>query len=83
MGQLWGNSSSAASDGIAVTPSNSTLLSPATRGLYIGVAGDVTVRMDGAKNTVTFTACPVGVLPVSVDMVMLTGTAATNIVRLW
>lgn len=62
----------------AVTPSNSTILSPVARALYIGVSGDVAViHPDGT--TGTFKAVPVGILPVSATQVLLTGTAATDI----
>jgi hypothetical protein len=66
---------------VAVTPSDSTILTP-TRGLYIGGTGDVVVQMYGSENTVTFSNVPVGVLPVRVTKVMA-ATGATNIVALW
>lgn len=67
---------------IAVVPHNSTNLAQPARAIYVGVAGDVTlVTISG--ETVTFTACPVGILPVMTRRVNSTGTAATNIVALW
>jgi hypothetical protein len=66
----------------AVTPNDSTVLTP-TRSLYVGGTGNLTVRMYGSQNTVLFAAVPVGILPIQVDKVMSTGTAATNIVALW
>jgi hypothetical protein len=66
---------------VAVTKSDSTII-PTTRGLYIGVTGDVAVRhTDGA--TVTYKAAPVGILSVQVDRVLSTGTTATDIVALY
>jgi len=65
----------------AVITSDSAVI-PVTRGLYIGATGDVTVRME-AGNSVTFKAAPVGILPIQVDMVKLTGTTATNILALY
>ena len=75
------NVSDPAKYGQAVTPSDSTTLTP-TRALYVGGTGDVAVVMaDGV--TLTFTAVPVGILPVQVVKVLATGTTATNIVALW
>lgn len=78
----------------AVVPSDSTDLgdggqSP-TRGLYIGVAGDVAVIMalpKGGTNAVTFPSLPVGFAPLRVTKVMATNTASgsnrTGIVALY
>jgi hypothetical protein len=65
----------------AVTPHDTNLIDM-TRGLYVGGAGDVTVRMRNGSNC-TFTGVPAGsILPVQCDRVLSTGTTATNIVRL-
>lgn len=67
----------------AVTKSDATVFDPSTRGLYVGGAGDVAVRMIGGQS-VTFVAVPAGTfMPLQVDQVLSTGTSATNIVRLW
>lgn len=64
---------------IAVTPSDTAVLDPGI--LYIGGAGNVTVRMADGHNDVLFAGCLAGTfLPVWVNMVYATGTAATNIV---
>lgn len=79
----YGNPAPSVANAAAVTPSDSTALSNATSGLYIGGAGDVAVTMVSG-NTVTFKAVPVGtVLKVSVTKVMATNTTATNIVALY
>ncbi|HEY2068268.1 MAG TPA: hypothetical protein VGG48_01840 [Rhizomicrobium sp.] len=70
----------------AITPTDNSAIGP-YQGLYIGVAGDVTVVMrngDGAGGvtTVLFKAVPVGLLPIAVQGVNATGTTATNIVGL-
>jgi len=67
--------------GTAVTPSNSTVLTP-TRALYIGTTGDVSVLMMNDE-TILFKAVAVGILPVQVTKVFATNTTATNIVALW
>ena len=69
-------------DGVAVTPSDSTVLA-ATRSLYVSGAGDVAVEMISG-NTVTFAAVPAGtVLPVQVVKVLATGTTASSIVAMY
>ncbi len=62
----------------AVTPSDSTALT--SRAVWVGGAGDVSVRLSGATSTtVVFTAVPAGtLLPISVVRVMA-ATTATNI----
>ena len=68
----------------AVTPNNGADLPRiATRGLYIGGDGDVSVVMSGG-GTVTFAGLVSGtILPVRVDRVRVTDTTATNIVALY
>lgn len=67
-----------ASDGVAVTPSDSTEVG--FHGLYIGATGAVTVKgISGVA--VTFLGVPAGtILPIVVNRVMATGTTATSIV---
>lgn len=65
----------------AVTKSDATVIEP-TRGLYIGVAGDVVVTMHSGTSPITFKAVPVGVLNVCVTQV-LNATAATDILALY
>jgi len=67
----------------AITPSDAVDLVAATRGLYVGGAGDVKIITAGA-DTVVFAAVPAGsVLPVQAARVLATGTTATNLVALW
>lgn len=66
----------------AVVPSDTVDLMHATRGLYIGVTGDVRVITIGGE-TVTFTAVPAGLLPVMVTRVFSTGTTAMNLLAVW
>lgn len=62
---------------VAVTPSDSTVI-PTTRGLYIGVTGNVAVRMANG-DLITIPNVAVGQLPRQVDKVLSTGTTATSI----
>lgn len=78
-----GVNAASAEQAAAVTKSDETVFNPSARGLYIGVAGDVAVRMIGGQ-PVTFVAVAAGsILPIQVDQVLSTGTSATNIVRMW
>lgn len=71
----------AAHSATTVTPSDSTII-PVTRGLYVGVTGNIAVKMADDENTITFSNVPVGILPIQVIQVLSTGTTATNIVAL-
>ena len=74
---------SPAANAATVTPNDSTDLTTASRGIYIGGAGDLRVTMVG-KATVTLSAVPAGtLLPLRVVRVLATSTTATNIVALW
>jgi len=65
----------------AITPNDSTDLTRLTRGLYVGVGGNVAVRIGGVD--VTFSNLAAGVVhPLRVTRVLSTGTTATNIVGL-
>lgn len=67
----------------AVTPSDSAYLTFLTRGLYVGVAGDVSVEMYKTGSAVVFKAVPAGtVLPIRITRVNATLTTATNMVAL-
>jgi hypothetical protein len=71
-----------ATDGVLVTPSDSTELTFITRALYIGGAGDLNVIMKSG-NTIKYSAVPAGtVLPIRVKQVLSTGTGASLIVAM-
>lgn len=71
---------SPASRAAAVTPNDNTDLPTASKRLWIGGAGAVTLVTVGGQ-TVTYGAVPAGTyLNVRAKRVMATGTAATNIV---
>jgi hypothetical protein len=71
-----------ATDAVAVTPSNSDDLPCVSRGLYIGAAGTLKVRMLSGVD-VTFANVGAGLLPIRCTRVFSTGTSATGIVALW
>ncbi len=66
-----------------VTPNDTTDLAVATRSLFVGTPGDVTVHMLGQSTPVTFPNLPVCLLPIRVDRVLSTGTSASDIIALW
>lgn len=71
-------------DQVAVTPSDVTNLPSITRGLYVGVAGNVAVVPASGGAAVTFVAVPAGtVLPIQVSRVNSTNTTASSIVALF
>lgn len=66
----------------AVTPHDTNPLPNASRALWIGVAGNVAVKMVGGQ-TVTFVGVPIGWLDIRADVVLAAGTTATSIVAVW
>jgi len=73
---------SPAQDATAITPSDSLALPRATRGLYVGGAGDLRVQMISGE-VVTFTGVLAGAYyPLRVAQVMATGTTATALIGL-
>jgi flagella basal body P-ring formation protein FlgA len=88
---MFGTSISPSSSFLAVTKSDTTILSYTqdgitvkikTKALYVGGAGDLSIVNDNG-DTVVFSNVPAGsMLPVSTDKV-LAATTATNIVALF
>lgn len=69
-----------AENAFAVTPNNFADLAEDTRGLYVGVSGDVKVDLVGGT-TVTFVNLAAGVIhPIRARRVYATGTSATSII---
>jgi len=67
----------------AITPSDTVPLTNVCRAIYVGGAGDVTVRLVNDTANVTFKAPPVGtILPVSPKLVLATLTTATLLIGL-
>jgi hypothetical protein len=77
-----GGLGSPATDGLAVTTSDATVLTT-TRYIFVGGAGNLSVVMSSGT-TVTLTGVIAGSwLPLRVTKVKATGTTATNIAAFW
>ena len=75
---------SPATSSVSVTPSDSEELAYLTRGLYVGVGGNLSVKLRDDSAAVVFVGVAEGtILPLQVKQVMETDTTATNIVALW
>ena len=71
----------AAAHAFAITPNDSADLAERTRGIYVGVTGDVVAVMAEHGTTVTFKAMAAGVIhPIAAIRVKSTGTTATDLV---
>lgn len=72
-----------ATNAVAITPSDSVDLTYATRGIYVGVGGNIAlVMVSGA--VVTLIAVPQGViLPLRVKRINATNTAASSLVAIY
>ena len=69
-----------ASNGFAVTPSDTTELT-GVRGVYVGESGDLAVVMRGGTSPVTLVGVPAGmILPIRVTKIMATNTSAASII---
>jgi hypothetical protein len=85
-GKAVTDSGNPATYAIAVTPGDVDGFDLPTRGIYVGVSGDVSVQManeSGTTDEVVFVAVPVGILPIRCMRVNDTNTTATDIVALW
>lgn len=71
-----------ATEAVAITPSDSATLKP-TKGLYVGVSGNVSVVLEGGS-AVVFTNLASGMIhPIAVKQVKSTNTTATNILAVY
>lgn len=71
-----------ANTAFAITPSDATNLTTRTRGIYVGVSGNVSALMEDGT-TVTFTGMAAGIIhPIRVRRINLTATTATSIIGL-
>lgn len=71
-------------DAFVITPDDEEDLPYVTRGIYVGVAGDLAVTLVGDSAPVTFANLAAGVIhPLRVKQVHETGTDAENIVGVY
>lgn len=75
---------SPASSAVVITPHDSTDLVKPSRGIYVGVGGDISVEMAGTGTAIVFVGVAAGtVLPFRVTRVNATATTATNLVSVY
>lgn len=79
---LGAHSSAPVQNGVAVTPSDSVDLEKTSRGLWVGVKGDISVEMAGEGSALVLKNAERW-LPIAVTRVNATGTTATDIVAVW
>ena len=71
-----------AQDAAAITPSDSTPLPLATRGIYVGSGGSLRVRMISGEEVTFANVQPGAFYPLRLSQVMATGTSAGGLVAL-
>lgn len=67
----------------AVVPDDDAELAYMTRALYVGGAGDVSVRMADGQEVIFFNVPGGSVLPIRVVKVLAAGTTAGSMIALW
>jgi hypothetical protein len=82
----WASNAAAqlvANEHFAITPHDSNNFTYLTRGIYVGVTGNVTV-VTASGAAVLYTAVPAGItLPIIAKRVNATGTTATGLVGMY
>lgn len=66
-----------------ITPSDSTVLSPGCRGIYVGGLGNVVLIGEGNNTPITFTGVPVGTFMPCGPKRVMAATTATLLVALY
>jgi len=78
---------SPAASGFVITANDTVNLEQTTRGIYVGVAGDIGIQFSGyfgqSNVNILFTNVPVGILPVRADRVHAANTTATGLIGLY
>ena len=71
--------------GALITPSDSDVFTNTTRAVIVGTAGDLKVRFIGGDVIIIPSSIVNAMveLPIAVDMIYSTGTAASEILALW
>jgi len=74
----------AARNAYAITPSDSVELPFIPRGVYVGGAGNIAVKLMDDADAVTLVGCVAGsIIPIRPKSIMATNTTATNLVALY
>jgi len=68
---------------LTLTPHDTNALTPGARGIYVGTAGDITMRTPDDSADVVFKNVAVGIFPVRPAYVRVTGTTASNLIALY
>ena len=81
----YGDIAAPANEAAVIVPSDTVNIPTGpTRGIFVGVAGNITVVMAGkGAQVVLFENMPVGFAPLCVTRVNATGTAATKLVAVY
>lgn len=77
------NLTAPAREAAAVTPSDSTDLPVLPRAIYVGLAGNLAVRMPDGSAVIFANVQSGSFLPIRVQGINATGTTASAIVTLW
>jgi len=75
---------SPAVNAFSVTPNDSADLANSTRGIYVGVSGDIKIDTVGGDSAVTFVGLAAGIIhPIRAKRIYATDTTATSIVGVY
>lgn len=74
---------SPARNAFAITPDDATDLAVATRGIYVGVSGDLRIAMVNDAAPVTLVGAAVGYHPLCVRRVYATSTTAASLIGVY
>lgn len=80
---LGANGSATQQVAIALGDTAASNIPPGSRGIYVGVSGDVNVLLVGDIAPVIWKSVPIGIMPVSATRVYATNTGATNLIALY
>ena len=64
----------------AITPSDTVVISPPTRAVYVGTTGNITADFIDGGTSILLNAVPVGMYWWRVSKIHATGTTASNII---
>lgn len=67
----------------AISKSDTVDLPHTASAIYVGVAGNITVDLEGIGTGILLKSVPVGITKLKITRVYSAGTAATDMVALW